>query len=305
MQNHSCVFAKYCPSYAIRCCDGCQHNKHSSPTATNSIVEEFKRQLFTESERSAYEDLVKSRATDILTSTPTHTVTIENKENIMKNVLFLAPAYAYAKATVTNIESELNQRDIPFTRSLKPGNVYIKTDDVHIEFTYVDPLKYTPDMFLNRDAIFGKKAMIEKAISTFPHIAIRKPKMSLNRYIREAYESSKNRGLDKIIIEEAKPRTTYLPEITHVYFNDPVTVVMWADGTKTIVRCQDGDVYSKETGLALCVTKKAFGNEPNFNNLFRKWMPMEKEKIETPVNIKKAIEEIRTFAKDNEVEVIE
>ena len=279
MQNHSCVFAKHCASYAIRCCDGCAQNKHSSatPTATNSVVEEFKRQLFTKAEQNVYEALIKAREVEVATSTPTRIVNIENKENNMKNVLFLAPAYAYAKATVTNIESELNQRDIPFTSSLKPDNIYIKTDDVHIEFTYVDPLKYTPDMFLNRDAVFGKRVMIENAISTFPHISIRKPKMSLSRYIREAYEHSKNRGIDKCIIEEAKPRTTYLPEITHVHYNNPVTVVLWDDGTKTIVRCQDGDVYSKETGLALCVTKKAFGNEPNFNNLFRKWNASEKE----------------------------
>lgn len=64
-------------------------------------------------------------------------------------------------------------------------------------------------------------------------------------------------------------------DIKRVYFNDPVTVVIWADGTKTIVRCQDGDVYSKETGLALCIAKKALGNKGNFNDVFHKWIPEE------------------------------
>lgn len=64
-------------------------------------------------------------------------------------------------------------------------------------------------------------------------------------------------------------------EIKRVYFNDPVTVVIWADGTKTIVRCQEGDVYSKETGLALCIAKKALGNKGNFNDVFHKWIPEE------------------------------
>lgn len=66
-------------------------------------------------------------------------------------------------------------------------------------------------------------------------------------------------------------------EIKKVYFNDPVTVVLWADGTKTIVRCQEGDVYSKETGLALCFAKKALGNKGGFNDVFHKWIPAEKE----------------------------
>jgi hypothetical protein len=55
-----------------------------------------------------------------------------------------------------------------------------------------------------------------------------------------------------------------------------MTIVIWDDGTKTIVKCQEGDTYSKETGLALCIAKKALGNMSNFNNVFKKWIPEEK-----------------------------
>lgn len=68
-----------------------------------------------------------------------------------------------------------------------------------------------------------------------------------------------------------------LPNVKNVYFNKPVTVVLWDDGTKTIVRCQDGDTYSRETGLALCMAKKAMGNKSNFNDIFHKWIPEEKK----------------------------
>lgn len=61
--------------------------------------------------------------------------------------------------------------------------------------------------------------------------------------------------------------------IKDVIFNDPATIVLWADGTKTVVKCQDGDIYSKETGLALCIAKKALGNKGNFNEIFKKWIP--------------------------------
>lgn len=67
-----------------------------------------------------------------------------------------------------------------------------------------------------------------------------------------------------------------LPSIKNVYFNDPVTVVLWDDGTKTIVRCQKGDTYSKEVGLSLCISKKALGNKGNYNEIFKKWVPEEK-----------------------------
>jgi hypothetical protein len=67
----------------------------------------------------------------------------------------------------------------------------------------------------------------------------------------------------------------YRVEIDRVIFNKPATIVIWADGTKTVVKCQDGDVYSKETGLALCIAKKALGNKGNFNDIFHEWIPEE------------------------------
>ena len=65
------------------------------------------------------------------------------------------------------------------------------------------------------------------------------------------------------------------PTIKNVVFNDPATVVMWSDGTKTVVKCQPGDDYSKETGLALCIAKKFLGNKSNFNDIFKQWIPEE------------------------------
>ena len=69
------------------------------------------------------------------------------------------------------------------------------------------------------------------------------------------------------------------PTIKKVVFNDPATVVMWSDGTKTVVKCQPGDDYSKETGLALCIAKKYLGNKGNFNEVLKKWIPEEVEEI--------------------------
>lgn len=64
-------------------------------------------------------------------------------------------------------------------------------------------------------------------------------------------------------------------DIQRVLFNDPATIVFWKDGTKTVVKCQEGDLYSEEVGLALCFAKKALGNQSNFNNVFKKWIPEE------------------------------
>ena len=69
-----------------------------------------------------------------------------------------------------------------------------------------------------------------------------------------------------------------IPNIKQVYFNEPVTVVLWENGDKTIVRCQDGDTYSKESGLAIAIMKYMSGNKGRFNDIFKKWIPESDEK---------------------------
>lgn len=65
--------------------------------------------------------------------------------------------------------------------------------------------------------------------------------------------------------------------IEKVIFNDPATIVFWADGTKTVVKCGEEDVYDYQTGLLMCIAKKAFGNKGKFNDILREWIPEEEE----------------------------
>ena len=74
-------------------------------------------------------------------------------------------------------------------------------------------------------------------------------------------------------------------EIKNVYFNDPVTVAMWNDGTKTIVRCSENDFYDPEKGLAMAIVKKAYGNDNKFHKVFKKWIP-EEDDAEKRVNLR-------------------
>ena len=72
-------------------------------------------------------------------------------------------------------------------------------------------------------------------------------------------------------------KTNYIPEIKNVIFNDPATIVFWEDGTKTVVKCQPGDSFDPEKGLAMAITKKAYGNKGSYCNQFRKWLPRKDE----------------------------
>ena len=71
-----------------------------------------------------------------------------------------------------------------------------------------------------------------------------------------------------------KIATWILPVIKKVIFNNPATIVMWEDGTKTVVKAE-GEDYDPEKGLAMAIAKKAYGNEGNYYNEFKKWLPKE------------------------------
>ena len=74
--------------------------------------------------------------------------------------------------------------------------------------------------------------------------------------------------------------SSHIPEIKNVIFNDPATIVFWEDGTKTVVKCQDGDEFDPEKGLAMAIVKKAYGNKGNYCNKLKKWLPKE-EPVDT------------------------
>lgn len=72
--------------------------------------------------------------------------------------------------------------------------------------------------------------------------------------------------------------------IKKVIFNDPATIVLWEDGTKTVVKCDENDGYDPEKGLAMAISKKALGNKGNYYNHLKKWLTIEK----TPLRIVQA-----------------
>ena len=112
-------------------------------------------------------------------------------------------------------------------------------------------------------------------------------------YDRNRFAKKEEKKKRKETEAPMKPKKSAInfPDIKKVHFNDPVTVVLWTDGTKTIVRCQDGDIYDPEKGLAMAIAKKALGNNGNYCDIFKKWLPEEVE-VEHPTTFKIDLNEI-------------
>lgn len=48
--------------------------------------------------------------------------------------------------------------------------------------------------------------------------------------------------------------------VDRIIFSPPATIVFWKDGTKTVVKCADGEPFSEYNGFAAALLKKVFGS---------------------------------------------
>lgn len=47
-----------------------------------------------------------------------------------------------------------------------------------------------------------------------------------------------------------------MPRIDQIWYNDPYTTIKWSDDTTTTSKCSKDETYSKEVGVAMCISKK-------------------------------------------------
>lgn len=56
-------------------------------------------------------------------------------------------------------------------------------------------------------------------------------------------------------------------KISKVISHEPATIVFWKDGTKTVVKCQEGDTYDLEKGILYAIIRKVYGEGHNYTDV--------------------------------------
>lgn len=69
--------------------------------------------------------------------------------------------------------------------------------------------------------------------------------------------------------EASKMYRDQIDKVKKVIFNHPATIILWDDGTKTVVHCGDDEKFDPEKGIAMCLLKKMLGNKGDYNNYIR------------------------------------
>lgn len=96
------------------------------------------------------------------------------------------------------------------------------------------------------------------------------PVGEMNAAIKYLSPSEYRELRDKILKE--KNKSIYDSMIQRVIFNPPATIVFWRDGSKTVVKCGENDIFDPEKGLAMAISKRAFGDNRDYYEVFAKWV---------------------------------
>lgn len=60
--------------------------------------------------------------------------------------------------------------------------------------------------------------------------------------------------------------------IKNIIFAPPATIVYWSDGSKTVVKCSEKDVFDPEKGLAMAIAKRCGGNKGSYYKEIQNWV---------------------------------
>lgn len=91
-----------------------------------------------------------------------------------------------------------------------------------------------------------------------------------------AFDSMRYMHLANCVMEEAtkKKEETNMTaaSIKNVIFAPPATIVYWSDGSKTVVKCSEKDVFDPEKGLAMAIAKRCGGNKGSYYKEIQNWV---------------------------------
>ena len=162
----------------------------------------------------------------------------------------------------------------------------IGTDRVALNYRPGTRLKLRDDYIVHHIEISPESCRLGQDTTFYKVAAIVTPDNSMSKEnVKDTSIQTNPNGIHSKTLKEeiqmkTKSKIAYNP-INKVIFNDPATIVFWKDGTKTIVKRQEGAEFDPEKGLAMAICRHYLcdicGLE-RYDGVFKKYMPKEMKK---------------------------
>ena len=129
-----------------------------------------------------------------------------------------------------------------FEGTILPGEYYRKTTEKTINDVW-------PNMYITTaGGRHSSRSFLTEQLRNRMYGWSPEPGSEMDRYIKNDVETT------KMLISHVRNEKYF--GIKKVIFNDPATIVFWNDGSKTVVKCQEGDIFDPEKGLAMAISMK-------------------------------------------------
>ena len=125
---------------------------------------------------------------------------------------------------------------------------------------------------------------------------------NLIKSFREVEARMEKEAKEKELREKQLQNKRLRGMVKKVITNEPYTIIMWNDGTKTVTKCHKFDTYDSEKGILACMAKKLYENTNLFNEIIQEYVDFdfEKDTCDLAAHVRQAYNiEIRKLKNDN------
>ena len=191
-----------------------------------------------------------------------------------KHLIFISvPTHASIVRHIDDLRIVLDKTELTKTMRVNYREGWLETNHVRASMIPENMNR----LGLRCDACFGFEPGV--ALRLNPNAStIYSSLMNVPRYIFNIEYQKLRKEETKMAISNVSAAFTAIstslnskPTIKNVIFNDPATIVMWSDGTKTVVKAEN-EPFDPEKGLAMAISKKNLGNKYDYYNTFKHWI---------------------------------
>lgn len=184
---------------------------------------------------------------------------------IMKNHKTNITAYYCYSTNIKGDNAEYDYQDDEYlTDQLEPINAVLNNYGVKIETWFIrSDIAFSKMVWpTNRKTLYARAKNIINSIYGIPNGSSK-----CWDELKTICALTDSEPISKKNSKEAYNKRIF-SEIKDIIINDPATIILWKDGTNTIVKCQPVDTFDPEKGIAMAILKKLYGNSGFYKDIF-------------------------------------
>jgi hypothetical protein len=162
------------------------------------------------------------------------------------NIKYRVDVYEFGKLSNTSIYILEKQILQVYIKDIFGHDIWVKVDDLYA--SYPNGTIIRPDTILKRHMDGNSFSKVD----------------GLYEYAKEYLAN------DEKAVKTAMWKWKITPK--KVIFNGPATIVMWEDGTKTIVKKSENDTDDREKAVMYAILKKEFGSRAKMNRYLKQFL---------------------------------